>query len=164
MTSTWSQSVPGVIPATASARLPKSADRMDGATRRVGASVGEGSTVAIEPSLPAARGPHEATGRPHARWSAPEAVVRAGVDPVEPVGGIHGPLALGLHRHEDESGPVARPHLDAAQLTGGQPPRTGPVVRWTGGQHPEALGPERGPGPSEPDHPSEVDGGTGLDH
>ena len=52
MTSTCSQSVPGATRPTASARLPKSADRMDGATRRVGVPVVGVSTVAIVIRLP----------------------------------------------------------------------------------------------------------------
>ena len=47
MTSTWSQSVPGATRSTASDRLPKSADRIDGATRSSGRSVTSPSRVSL---------------------------------------------------------------------------------------------------------------------
>ncbi len=73
ITSTWSQSVPGVTRATASARLPKSAERIEGATRRSGgweaeATIGSEPTGGSRACDPGHRG--RSGGRTGGPWSA----------------------------------------------------------------------------------------------
>src|ERR1700722_3298874 len=88
MTSTCSHSEPGAIWSTASDRHPKSADRIDGATRSSGREVGV--TMACEPT---------GGGSSH-----PESLTRRGLPPVPPVGGVDGSPTLRVHRDQTETG------------------------------------------------------------
>ena len=139
--------MPGVIRPTASARLPKSADRMDGATRRVGAPVGAGvSTVAIaaEPTGPRLRTPGGRRARDAPRAASPTASI--------------GRLPSGWTRRgaAAASRPRRRPRRRPAVPGASGGDRRPVAVGVPGRQHPQALPPERRPGPAEPHHPAQL--------
>src|SRR5665213_3773237 len=99
ITSMWSQSVPRVISSTASESPPKSAERIDGATRRDGCggvgSIGREPIGATVPQRADRPGQLAATVRP-STGSAAQDLAGLGAHAVTPVRGAHGPLALRL--------------------------------------------------------------------
>src|ERR1700677_3718316 len=102
MTSTWSHSEPGAIWSTASDRQPKSAERIDGATRNSGSEVGV--TMAGEPTGDGGSHPESLTGR--------------GVHAVPPGGGVDLSAALRVHRHQTETGTSPGHHVGALDRAG----------------------------------------------